>query len=68
MILVFILFIAVIVFLIPEEQLIVVKDNSVLKIEFNNQILDRTSEDPFDEINILDISASATVEFKDISL
>ena len=51
----FIVFIVFIVFFIPEDQSISVKDNSVLKIEFNSPILDRTSEDPFEDINIMDL-------------
>ena len=62
----FIVFIVFIVFFIPEEQSISVKDNSVLKIEFNSPILDRTSEDPFDEINFMDFSQEGNVELKDI--
>jgi len=62
----FILFLVFIVFLIPAEQSISVKDNSVLKIEFNSPILDRTSGDPFDEINFMDFSQEGNVEFKDI--
>ena len=62
----FIVFIVFIVFFIPEDQSISVKDNSVLKIEFNSPILDRTSDDPFDEINIMDFSQEGNVEFKDI--
>ena len=54
---IFISFIAFIIifilFLIPEDKSITVLDNSVLKIEFNQSILDRTSENPFDEINII---------------
>ena len=36
-------------FLIPKEQLVVVKDNSVLKIEFKAPILDRTSGNMYNE-------------------
>ena len=62
----FILLIVFIFYLIPKEQVIIVKDNSVLKIEFNDQILDRTSGNPFDDINLLDFSSEGSVEFKDI--
>ena len=44
----------------------VVKDNSVLKIEFKDPILDRTSENPFSDIDLLNSSTEGSVEFKDI--
>ena len=63
----FYLLILFVFILIPKaEQVIIVKDNSVLKIEFNDQILDRTSGNPFDDINLLDFSTEGSVEFKDI--
>ena len=66
MILIFISFIILIVFLIPKEELVVVKDNSVLKIEFKDPILDRTSDNPFSDIDLLNSSTEGSVEFKDI--
>jgi len=66
MILIFVSFIIFIVLLIPEKKSIIVLDNSVLKIDFNQPILDRTSENPFDEINIMDFSEEGSLEFKDI--
>ena len=67
LILLVVLFLILVAILIPKaEQVIIVKDNSVLKIEFNDQILDRTSGNPFDAINIMDFSQEESVEFKDI--
>ncbi|MGY8987714.1 MAG: signal peptide peptidase SppA [Flavobacteriales bacterium] len=67
LILLVVLFLILVAILIPKaEQVIIVKDNSVLKIEFNDQILDRTSGNPFDDINIMDFSQAGNVEFKDV--
>ena len=66
MILIFISFIILIVLLIPQEKSTILLENSVLKIDFNQPILDRTSENPFDEINIMDFSEEGSLEFKDI--
>ncbi len=67
LILLVVLFLILVAILIPKaEQEIIVKDNSVLKIEFNDQILDQTSGNPFDAINIMDFSPQESVEFKDI--
>ena len=46
MILLCILIIVFIFYLIPKEEVVVVKDNSVLRIEFKGLILDRTSGNP----------------------
>ena len=67
LILLVVLFLILVAIFIPKaEQVIIVKDNSVLKIEFNDQILDRISGNPFDDINLLDFSTEGSVEFKDI--
>ena len=66
MIFLFFLFIVFIYYLIPKEEVVVVKDNSVLKIEFKDPILDRTSENPFSDIDLLNSSTEGSVEFKDI--
>ena len=66
MIFLFVLVIVFIFYLIPTEEVVVVKDNSVLKIEFKDPILDRTSENPFSDIDLLNSSTEGSVEFKDI--
>ena len=66
MILLFVLVIVFIFYLIPKEEVVVVKDNSVLKIEFKDPILDRTSDNPFSDIDLLNSSTEGSVEFKDI--
>ena len=62
----FVLVIVFIFYLIPKEEVVVVKDNSVLKIEFKDPILDRTSDNPFSDIDLLNSSTEGSVEFKDI--
>ena len=66
MIFLFVLVIVLIFYLIPKEELVVVKDNSVLKIEFKDPILDRTSDNPFSDIDLLNSTTEGSVEFKDI--
>ena len=66
MIFLFVLVIVFIFYLIPKEEVVVVKDNSVLKIEFKDPVLDRTSENPFSDIDLLNSSTEGSVEFKDI--
>lgn len=66
MIFLFVLVIVFIFYLIPKEEVVVVKDNSVLKIEFKDPILDRTSDNPFSDIDLLNSSTEGSVEFKDI--
>ena len=66
MIFLFVLVIVFIFYLIPTEEVVVVKDNSVLKIEFKDPILDRTSENPFSDIDFFNSSNEGSVEFKDI--
>ena len=62
----FVLVIVFIFYLIPKEEVVVVKDNSVLKIEFKDPILDRTSDNPFSDIDLLNSSTEGSVELKDI--
>ena len=66
MIFLFVLIIVFIFYLIPKEEVVVVKDNSVLKIEFKDPILDRTSENPFSDIDLLNSSTEGSIELKDI--
>ena len=66
MIFLFVLVIVFIFYLIPKEEVVFVKDNSVLKIEFKDPVLDRTSENPFSDIDLLNSSTEGSVEFKDI--
>ena len=66
MIFLFVVVIVFILYLIPKEEVVVVKDNSVLKIEFKDPILDRTSDNPFSDIDLLNSSTEGSVEFKDI--
>ena len=66
MIFLFVLVIVFIFYLIPKEEVVVVKDNSVLKIEFKDPVLDRTSDNPFSDIDLLNSSTEGSVEFKDI--
>ena len=66
MIFLFVLVIVFIFYLIPKEEVVFVKDNSVLKIEFKDPVLDRTSDNPFSDIDLLNSSTEGSVEFKDI--
>jgi len=66
MIFLFFLFIVFIYYLIPKEEVVVVKDNSVLKLEFKDLILDRTSDNLFSDIDLLNSTTEGSVEFKDI--
>jgi len=66
MIFLFVLVIVFIFYLIPKEEVVVVKNNSVLKIEFKDPVLDRTSDNPFSDIDLLNSSTEGSVEFKDI--
>ena len=66
MILLCILIIVFIFYLVPKEEVVVVKDNSVLRIEFKGLILDRTSGNPFDDISLFNFSEEGSVELKDI--
>ena len=66
MIFLFVVVIVFIFYLIPKEEVVVVKDNSVLKIEFKDPILDRTSKNPFSDIDLFNSSTEGSVEFKDI--
>ena len=66
MILMFVLFIIFIIAIIPEDEETKVKENSVLKIEFKDAILDRSSENPFESINSMDFSVENSVELKDV--
>ena len=66
MIIMFVLFIIFIIAIIPEDEETKVKENSVLKIEFKDAILDRSSENPFESINSMDFSVENSVEFKDV--
>ena len=55
-----------IVFIIPSEKIIEVKNNSILKINFDKPILDRTSENSLPKLEGLGLSNSDDLEFKDI--
>ena len=55
-----------VLYLIPKDKEVLVKDNSVLKIEFKGIILDRTSGKPFDNIGLLNFSPEESIELKDI--
>ena len=43
-IIIFIFFLVLVIILIPKEKEIIVKENSILKIKLEENILDRTSE------------------------
>ena len=62
----FILLLVFVFYLIPKEEVIILKDNSVLKIEFIDPILDRTSGNPFNNIIPFNFSPEGSVELKDI--
>lgn len=52
--------------LIPKQKEIIVKKNSILKINLNKSILDRTSGNPLPSIDGLNISSTDNIELKEI--
>lgn len=64
--LLFVLFLMFVFVLLPSEEVILVEENSILKIKFENPIVDRSSDSPLPQINGLSISISNEVEFKDV--
>lgn len=51
---------------LSEEDERIVDSNSILVMEFDKLILDRTSENPFEGLNNFNLSSNESVEFKDI--
>lgn len=52
--------------LIPKQKEIIVKKNSILKINLDKSILDRTSSNPLPSIDDLNISSTDNIELKEI--
>lgn len=52
--------------LIPKQKEIIVKKNSILKINLDKSILDRTSGNPLPSIDGLNISSTDNIELKEI--
>ena len=65
-ILIIILFLIFISILIPKQKEIVVKKNSILKINLDKSILDRTSSNPLPSFDGLNISSTDNIELKEI--
>ncbi len=65
-ILIIIFFIFFILILIPKQKEIIVKKNSILKINLDKSILDRTSSNPLPSIDDLNISSTDNIELKEI--
>ena len=65
-ILIIIFFIIFILILIPKQKEIIVKKNSILKINLDKSILDRTSGNPLPSIDGLNISSTDNIELKEI--
>ena len=65
-IIIFIFFLVLVTILIPKEKEIIVKENSILKIKLEENILDRTSGNPLPQINGLSLSTANNIELKEI--
>ena len=65
-IIIFIFFLVLVSVLIPKEKEIIVKENSILKIKLDKNILDRTSGNPLPQINGLSLSTANNIELKEI--
>ena len=65
-ILIIILFLIFISILIPKQKEIIVKKNSILKINLDKSILDRTSGNPLPSFDGLNISSTDNIELKEI--
>ena len=65
-ILIIILFLIFISILIPKQKEIIVKKNSILKINLDKSILDRTSSNPLPSFDGLNISSTDNIELKEI--
>ncbi len=65
-IIIFIFFLVLVTILIPKEKEIIVKENSILKIKLEENILDRTSGNPLPQINGLSLSTADNIELKEI--
>ena len=65
-ILIIIFFLIFILILIPKQKEIIVKKNSILKINLDKSILDRTSGNPLPSIDGLNISSTDNIELKEI--
>ena len=55
-----------IAFFFSDKEDFVISEDSILKIEFNKPILDRTSENPLSNLNLLDLSNESSVELRDL--
>lgn len=65
-IIIFIFFLVLVSILIPKEKEIIVKENSILKIKLDKNILDRTSGNPLPKIDGLSFSTADNIELKEI--
>ena len=65
-IIIFIFFLVLVTILIPKEKEIIVKENSILKIKLEENILDRASGNPLPQINGLGLSTANNIELKEI--
>ena len=65
-IIILIFFLVFVSILIPKEKEIIVKENSILKIKLDKNILDRTSGNPLPKIDGLSLSTADNIELKEI--
>ena len=65
-IIIFIFFLVLVSILIPKEKEIIVKENSILRIKLDKNILDRTSGNPLPKIDGLSFSTADNIELKEI--
>lgn len=65
-IIIFIFFLVIVSILIPKDKEIIVKENSILKIKLDKNILDRTSGNPLPKIDGLSFSTADNIELKEI--
>ncbi len=65
-VLILFIFIGSIAALIPKEEAVSVKDNSILKISLNEDILDRSPNNPFDNFNFQNFEPNTPIGLNDI--
>lgn len=60
------IFFGMVAALIPSKDITVVKDNSILKLEFNNTISERTPNNPFENFDFGSFESKKTIGLNDI--
>ena len=64
--LVFIIFLGMIAALMPKDDITIVKDNSILKMDFNQAITDRSPNNPLENFNFQEMKPDAPLGLNDI--